>query len=326
MGFFSTHTGANGAGLGATSAGLIDVGGVEIDDYCADLYRQNFGHGYNLFHQSILDINLKELPNFDFLWSSPPCQNHSVAKYKGQETLEDVNQARKIIEIIKQRRPLRFALENVRGYYKSAALTEILESLHNCGYYVDLQIVDAANFGVPQNRRRLILRASTKRLSALVPTHDKEGLEGKYFWQGWYSAIADLLPNCKQTTLNKKQQEAWEAFQNHKSSPLNKPVSIALIERNGYGLRNPTIRQEHQPAHTVRASGGCDQKGSFRSPVTAVDGVGVYALDYRCLARLQTFPDEYLWGSRNGLNCKAIGNAVPPLLAQRVIESLIDDL
>lgn len=72
----------------------------------------------------------------------------------------------------------------------------------------------------------------------------------------------------------------------------------------------------------MRSAVGCDERGGYRSPVTALlEGADVRALDYRCLARFQSFPDSYKWGKSSGKNCKAIGNAVAALFAQRVIES-----
>jgi site-specific DNA-cytosine methylase len=99
-----------------------------------------------------------------------------------------------------------------------------------------------------------------------------------------------------------------------------------IIERTGYGDRDPITRQNDEPSQTIRASVGCDERGGFRSPITALlDSADVRALDYRCLARLQSFPDSYKWGKKAGKNCRAIGNAVPVLFAQRIIESIVGD-
>jgi site-specific DNA-cytosine methylase len=69
------------------------------------------------------------------------------------------------------------------------------------------------------------------------------------------------------------------------------------------------------PSFGIRAS------AANQCRAVLVDSSDIRALDYRCLARLQSFPDWYQWGSSAGKNCKAIGNAIPPLFAQRVIES-----
>jgi DNA (cytosine-5)-methyltransferase 1 len=72
------------------------------------------------------------------------------------------------------------------------------------------------------------------------------------------------------------------------------------------------------PSNTVTAN---TEKQVSRAVL--IDSSDIRALDYRCLARLQSFPDWYHWGSSAGKNCKAIGNAIPPLFAQRGIESIL---
>jgi DNA (cytosine-5)-methyltransferase 1 len=427
--FFSTHTGAGGADCGAISAGLTPVGGIEIDPYPVALYRSNFGD--HIRHESILDTDIGQLPDFDFFWSSPTCVNFSTAKTDGGETEADIAVAKKVAEIIKAKKPRYFALENVRGYLKdskgrmSESFSAILSALE--AYNVHYAIYDAADFGVPQNRDRLILRASRDPLRSLATTHAKGGGLWWKPWCGWYDAVADLLPSCKPSHLTERQIAALEKKgwygeaqraiavsseylqQNGKpgrgdelpigtlttqgrplavmverqlgfrdplvrsaDQPCNtiganqdgggrlpkavlidgkangygssvtavdgslpsysvtasssKQLSRAvLLERVGYGKdRDPTMRDEAEPSITIRAASGCDERGGYRSPLTALlEYADVRALDYRCLARLQSFPNDYKWGSSSGKNCKAIGNAAPPLLVQRVIESMV---
>jgi DNA (cytosine-5)-methyltransferase 1 len=463
--FFSTHSGAGGACLGAEAAGLKSVGGIEIDDYCVGLHRNNFGDGIR--HESILDTPIEQLPDFDFLWGSPPCPSFSTAKTDGVETPEDIAQAQKIAGIIRIKKPRYFALENVRGYVDSESFRVILSTIQSLGYSNHHAVYDSADFGVPQNRHRLILRASRDPLRDLLPTHSNTGGLWWQLWNGWYDAVADLLPSCKPSHLTERQIQALEKkgwygeiskglvvrsdFMNSnaaigrsdglpmevvttqskptvvlvegKDSPsrdrtlrnpeepcmtitanqggggrlpkavlvdgkgnnygssytaingtdpsftvtanMDRNISRAvlvegnkqcirvarkrdhaepspticasadhpnhlsraiIIERTGYGDRDPITRQSTEPSQTIRASVGCDERGGFRSPITALlESADVRALDHRCLARLQSFPDSYKWGKSAGKNCRAIGNAVPVLFAQRIIESIIGD-
>jgi DNA (cytosine-5)-methyltransferase 1 len=389
MSFFSTHTGANGAGCGAIAAGLIDIGGIELDPYPVQLYRQNFGN--HVRHESILDTPIEQLPDFDFLWSSLPCPSFSLAKTNGVETPEDIAQAQKVVEMVRKKRPRYFALENVRGYLNSESFAAIIKAVDDEGYNFHYDVYDTADYGVPQNRHRLILRASRDPLGNLPQTHSKT--DGLWWqpWNGWYDAVADLLPTCKRSHLTERQIQAlknkgWNlssVLVEGKDSPsrdrtlrgtdepcmtitanqggggrlpkallvdgkgnqscstytaieggspsfavmanMDRNISRAvMIERTGYGHdRLPMIRQINEPSQTIRASVGCDEKGGYRSPITALlESADVRALDYRCLARLQSFPDWYKWGDIAGRNCRAIGNAVPALFAQRVIESI----
>jgi DNA (cytosine-5)-methyltransferase 1 len=455
--FFSTHSGAGGACLGAQSAGLESVGGIEIDDYCVKLHRNNFGNGIR--HESILDTPIKQLPDFDFFWTSPTCVNFSTAKTDGKELELDIQIAKKIADIIRIKKPRYFALENVRGYIDSESFNIIFSEIQSLGYNNHHSVYDAADWGVPQNRHRLILRASRDPLGNLSQTHSKTGGLWWKPWSGWYDAVADLLPSCKPSHLTERQIQALEnkgwygdilkglavsseymgsngaigradglplgtittqskpaavlveskqhsvsqnvvrrfdepsytviADQSHPpfavlvegkdsssrdrtlrnpdepcmtitanqggggrlpkavlvdganashltlrdegdpaftvAANMSQNVSRAIIiERTGYGDRDPITRQRDEPSQTIRASIGCDERGGFRSPITAIlESADVRALDYRCLARLQSFPDSYKWGKKAGKNCRAIGNAVPVLFAQRIIESIV---
>jgi DNA (cytosine-5)-methyltransferase 1 len=399
--FFSTHSGAGGACLGAEMAGLQSVGGVEIDDYCADLHRTNFGNGIR--HESILDTPIEQLPDFDFLWGSPPCPSFSIAKTDGVETHEDIAQAKKIADIIRIKKPRYFAIENVRGYVDSESFKIILLRIQSLGYNTHYDIYDAADFGVPQNRHRLILRAGRDPLLNLLPTHSKTGGLWWQPWNNWYDAIAELLPSCKPSRLTERQVQTlknkeWSgnilvdgkgnkygssytasdsktpsftitanmdrnisravlvkrklggggrspkallvggSTNEHRGAARDKlepsntitastdrqVARAVIIERTGYGDRDPITLQSDEPSQTIRASVGCDERGGFRSPFTALlESADVRALDYRCLARLQSFPDSYVWGKSAGKNCRAIGNAVPVLFAQRIIESIV---
>lgn len=340
--FFSTHSGAGGACQGAKQAGLTLLGGIEIDQYCVDLHRANFGDGIR--HESILDTPIKQLPDFDFLWSSPPCPSFSVAKTDGEETPEDIAQAMKVCDLIRIKKPRYFALENVRGYIDSQSFYSIISTLRELGYNTHHAVYDTADFGVPQNRHRLILRASRDLLGDLAQTHSKQGGLWWHPWEGWYSAVSDLLPTCKQSHLTKRQLQAlskkgWDLQPALVAGSTNKEGGIArygiepsntitatsdrqihraiLVEGKDHTTSNNVVRETNEPSYAILADG----KG--HAPRAVLENADIRALDYRCLARLQTFPDSYQWGKSASKNCKAIGNAVPSLFAQKVIESCL---
>jgi DNA (cytosine-5)-methyltransferase 1 len=383
---FSYFGGVGGVCAGAQDAGLEVVGTVEMDPAIAAIHKANFPYA-DCRVANVLDIDPSTLPDFDFFWSSNPCPNFSTAKQNGGETELDIALAQSVANVIQHKRPRYFALENVRGYAKSKSLGIITDELDRQGYSFNVLILDAANYGVPQNRIRLILRATLdSELRDLPPTHSKGGGLFTKPWVSWYEAIADLLPSCKQTHLTEKQIQAlgrkgWidsvvmieskqHSISNNvvrqkdqpsytviaDSSHLPRAVMIegkatgdrlhtvrssdcpsitvlsnqsgggrtpkVIIERVGYGQRPPQVREDG-PAWTIRASVGDDGKGSHRSPITVADGLDVRAIDYRCLARFQSFPKWFVWPGPKGKCMRGIGNACPSLFAQRIVESLI---
>jgi DNA-cytosine methyltransferase len=463
--FASFFSCAGGADLGAIQAGCTTVGAVELDPYPAALHRANFDG--EMREENILDTPLNVFTGVDFLWASPSCKSFSSAKEDAGERQADVAIAKKVAVLIGSIKPRYFALENVRGYLyqpeekleellsleaeeqgftlkaptvktmkkpRARDFTEsfgvIYRQLESMGYNLHYDIYDAANYGACQNRDRLILRASRDKLRLLQSTHCKFGDLFLRPWNGWYDAIADLLPSCKQTHLTEKQIQSLinkgyygiiekalliegkqHSISNHvtresfapsntviaqrghlprailvegKDSPsrdrtvreadepcptvtsnqggggrLPKAVLVsgtgnqycsshtirdgdapsitvtANMDRNvnraiilartgyGYGL-DPQLRTAYEPTWTIRSATGCDEKGGYRSPITALlEHADVRALDYRCLARFQGFPDSYKWGKSAGKNCEAIGNAVEVGMARSVFESMI---
>jgi DNA (cytosine-5)-methyltransferase 1 len=354
--FASLFSCAGGADLGAIQTGCTTVGAVELDPYPAALHRANFDG--EMREENILDTPLNAFTDVDFLWASPSCKSFSSAKENAGERQADVAIAKKVAALIGSIKPRYFALENVRGYLyqpeekleellsleaeeqgftlkaptvktrkkpKARDFTEsfgvIYRQLESMGYNLHYDIYDAANYGACQNRDRLILRASRDELRDLGQIRSKMSTLWLPKWNGWYDAIADLLPSCKLTHLTEKQLEALYKAGIDSANPKGK----FILERTGYGHgRLPQLRTADEPTWTIRSATGCDEKGGYRSPITALlEQADVRALDYRCLARFQGFPDSYKWGKSAGKNCEAIGNAVEVGMARSVLESMI---
>lgn len=241
--FMSLFSGAGGADCGAISAGYTPICAVEYDPYAAALYRQNFGD--HVREENILDTPIDQLPDVEFLWASPVCVQFSTAKTDGKELQLDIDCAQKTADIIRAIAPRHFALENVRGYLNSQSFRIIYATLEEMGYNLHHGIYDAASFGVPQNRNRLILRASRDRLRLLQPTHAKVADMFHLPWHGWHGAVEDLLRSCKPTHLTEKQIQSLEK---------RGWGGSALIEGNKQAIRDVRFRGKDLPSYTVCAS------------------------------------------------------------------------
>lgn len=352
--FYSLFSGCGGADSGAKTAGLIPIGGIEIDPKIAAIHAHNFGRG--VITSPIQDVDIAAIPDMDFLWASPPCPSFSVAKQDRQETPEDLLLAQRTADILKAKRPRWFALENVRGYADSQSLKRITRQLEAMGYAYNVLIVDAADFGVPQNRVRLILMATLDGcMSPLGATHSR--LQGLWWpkWVGWYEAIADLLPSCKETCLTERQVQAYHRFAGQsalidgKANKYGSSTTVASASTPSFAItasadrqvqravlmegnkpsasREIVIKKGSSPSMTVIASlqgqSHCPKAVLVEARSTDYTPSKVRTLDYRCLARLQTFPDWFDWCGPVRKRLRSIGNAVPPLLAQRVVVSLV---
>lgn len=159
----SLFAGCGGSSLGYSLAGFNEMLAVEINDNAFWCLQQNFPE-LKIFHDDIKNLTIsycKELlqgKELDCLDGSPPCQGFSMA---GKRNAKD-NRNFLFLEycrILEGLKPKTFVMENVSGMVKGAAkniFLQILEQLKNCGYVVKCKLLNAALYGVPQLRQRLI--------------------------------------------------------------------------------------------------------------------------------------------------------------------------
>ncbi len=179
--------------MGAEQAGLELDWAMEREAWKAEVYNQNLGN-----HCVVGDVRRADWSSFrtPFWWhASPPCTTASKANPNQGETLLDIILAAAIRRGICQLRPRRFSLENVWDYSSYFSFRRILATLQREGYAIAHWHLDAANYGVPQNRKRLILVASRDHQPRRpMETHQKPDPtgQGSLFtqpWRGWFDAV-----------------------------------------------------------------------------------------------------------------------------------------
>jgi DNA (cytosine-5)-methyltransferase 1 len=323
MKFASLFTGMGGADIGAMQAGLTPIWGVEIDDNIAEIACNNFEH--HTYTIDVKSLYWQTLNSPDWLHASPPCINASRAK-NGKETSEDIELANAICRAIETLKPDYFSLENVAGYASFKSLANIKRCLKNNDYYVGQSLLDCSDYGVPQSRKRLFLVAS-KHWGKIQGLYNIEWKNQKPI--NWYEAIADLIPTLKLTTLTNWQKESIINY--HKGAgavhtTLLKWMGDFVNQRSGSrkkdGIPNNTIRFAHQPMFTIKAMSG-KVRVSPKQATIVIDGQP-YEANTQCLARWQTIPDWYQFSGDLKLDTKMIGNAVPPLMMQKIIEAVLN--
>ena len=345
--FLSYFAGGGGASLGAKMLGFKTLG-IEIESEIAAVYQENIGDVVKSDVRSVDPYNLpipfpeERLRRGDKLivQYSPPCQEDSNANRKGDPYSSRANILRDIFWHLDVLQPDAIFLENVSGYInsKSGVFHDFCEFLRQRNYIIDYSVVDAADFGIPQNRERLILRAwqPQYKVKPLRKTHERNPVSDqlslfnetpKLPWIGWYEAIADLIPNLKKTHLtNNQKARVEEKFSVTKykflidtkntrqgkstirpgDSPAFCVVSSGipkalLVQRIGYSL-HPQAREALTPSLTVMASWAEERKNYLNC---VLDGE-VYSLNHLTLARFQSFPDWYKWSSSTKVNVKII--------------------
>ena len=183
----------------------------------------------------------------------------------------------------------------------------MLNALEQEGYSVDYSVVNMADFGLPQARRRLVLVAS-RGFHVAIPAHRKP--------IGWYEAIAHLIPMMPDSQLLLKQQQALEKF-----LAGNAPTPL-LIERVG-GRTESKYKPGHLPCNTILRSHFTDHKGCNRSKFADIwlpDGT-VKSLSIQGAAILQGFPSWYEFPPETATAGSIIGYSVPPSFATQLFIS-----
>lgn len=348
--------GGGGVECGAVAAGLTPIWAVEYDADIAKWHGVNFPDS-RVIVSPVQCVDPATLPRPDVLHASPPCPNFSVAKAGGEETAEDVAMAEAVCHFLRVLTPETFTLENVQGYRKSQSYQRILCTLDELGYWTHSDVINAADYGVPQTRKRLVLRASLNGLPAPLPPKER--------WIGWYEAIEDLIPTLPESKfadwqLARLPEELTQFLQGNgtRSMPVpdNEPantitsnsnqmgVRAFLVEGDAAGDRCLTICETDAPAFTVKTAGGGRVHRAFLyNPAHDDDLNGqdepaptistshecgkyrawlsqgrVVSMTPRALARFQSFPDWYKLPENKTLAGKIIGNAVPPRLYERI--------
>jgi DNA (cytosine-5)-methyltransferase 1 len=304
------------ADIGLVAAGYTPVWAIEHHQPAADIYQCNFGHDSL---NDLLTAAPADYPAIDYLHLSPPCQSFSGANKKPGEKKEDLTLSQKSADFIHWHQPERLSIENVPAYKDSESFALLMKTINAIYPYHTIDTLDLATFGVPQNRRRLIIRAAFDPIEPLYlsQTHShKPGLLHRPL-NNWYDAIADLIPQFKERRLTDKQVQAIDYF---------KPTPPFLIECVGARRkRGSIVRSRYQPCWTILASRGGDVRSGNRTNVIDVvteDGL-CRSLNLRAVARLMSCPDTYQIpeGAQWHECWRVLGNGVPPLAMQAIAQS-----
>lgn len=296
-------SGGGGSDTGLVAAGHTVSWAVELEPEIAACYHCNHPNS-EIITSDIRNVDISSLPAIQGLWASPVCKQDSKARVKKLARREDAAIGRAILPYIEILKPELVIIENVAGYRTNPVCSQIVAFLKNkMGYHVEMRVLDAANYGVPQHRERLIIQA--RHGSIAWPAYTKG--------QTWYEALSDLFATMEEGELANWQQQLWKP-----EYDTAKPLMVA----GHYDFRDHAddphelcIIPASKPSPCVTSS----HNNTHRRIV--LDDARILRLSPRENARLQTFPDGYKFPEQVTLAQKIIGNAVPPLLAQRIVES-----
>lgn len=294
----SLFSGAGGLDWGFVKAGHEIVWANDNFDDAVKTYRKNIGE--HIVCGDIKNIPSEEIPEHDILIGGFPCQGFSIANTK-RGTHDERNELyRELLRILVDKQPKFFVAENVKGILslmKGKVFEMIVNDFENAGYKVRYKVLNAADYGVPQRRERVVILGVRDDLGYMpkypAETHTEypDLFTNKKPWVSIGAALADIP----------EPEEDGHQLLNHTYSKFK-------LKFNGY-IGNRAI-DPTKPAPTVTARG--DEKGGV---VVLHHPNNHRRMSVRELALTQSFPMDFIFEGRNSSAYRQIGNAVPPKLA-----------
>lgn len=343
------------SGCGGLSRGFMDAGysvimGVDNDKASLETFKLNHGKNskavlLDLFEKnSIPQIkNLLGSQTVDVVIGGPPCQGFSLT---GTRNFDDKRNRLYLamIEAVDVLKPKAFLIENVPGLarlYNGTVKDEILKRFDDLGYNVSMKILCAADYGVPQMRKRVFFIGLKKELSSFFEFPEPTNTPKNYVT--CEDAISDLPSRenelggdvdaytCEpKTVYQKTMRKNQTALYNHVATNHSEMVKtvIALVPEGGNHKNLPkgvgesrkfneawTRYHSNKPSKTIDTG----HRNHFHYKWNRVPTI-------RENARLQSFPDEFKFVGTKTEQNRQVGNAVPPLLGFNVAKKLLEYL
>lgn len=328
------------------------VGAIDFNEDACITYRYNFPNA-KVICGDITKISVEETEfnNIDIIIGGPPCQGFSALNR--HQKLEDDPRNKLFFEFlrfVKYLKPKAILIENVKqiltkndGFAKNT----ICNLLKDMGYNVDYTVVNASDFGVPQNRERAIFVAIRNDIGEIdlndlndykvyKKTTVKDALEDLYELENRECINQDdfyVLNNKITNDYLKKMRNDTNYIFNHKIQYQNEEVQkrVSFVPQGGNWKNVP---EEYFPSKRENRHSNYLRRFDENSQSTTIDtGHDVYyhPLYNRCptvreSARLQSFPDRFIFIGSKKEQLRQVGNAVPPLLANAISKLLEENL
>lgn len=349
-------------GVGGLSFGFADSGFFEL--VVANDINQNAIRAYKLNHskthticKDIANLSYNDISEFgtiDIVLGGPPCQSYSTL---GKREMDDrANLFKEYLRIIELIKPSMFIFENVVGLIsmqKGELFKHICQLFKELGYKIDFKILNAAEFGVPQIRERVIIvgikNSYKSKFKFPTPTHYNPSQTNLFGYDNLLPFVSikdalDDLPSIKSgengDSLGYKfnpnnaflQFVRTAANLSEHESPNNNDNLIKIMQTLKDGESKDDLPIEIRPK-----SGYCNTyaKMFWNKPAPTITRNFATPSSSRCIhprdsramsiregARLQSFPDDYIFYGSNTDKRLQIGNAVPPLLSIALAKSV----
>lgn len=339
------------AGCGGLSKGFMDAGfdiivGVDNDQAALNTFAKNHNGAVtmnaDLSQQETFDEikKIAEGREIDVIIAGPPCQGFSLT---GPRNFDDKRNKLylSVIEVVKQYHPKAFIIENVPGMatlYGGQIKDEILRRFTNIGYNIECKILCAADYGVPQMRKRLIFMGVRKEIgrpefpaARLTPENYltcRDAVSDLPSLENNIGADESVYTQEPVTEYQRRMRGNCTVLYNHLGTNHTQMVrdTIALVPEGGNYKDLPEGWGESRRFHMAWTR--LDGNAPARTVDTGHRNLFHYKYNriptVRESARMQSFPDDFVFTGTKTQQSRQVGNAVPPLLGQALGQSLLN--
>ena len=328
--------GCGGLSLGFEMAGFEVRLAIDNWEDALITYRHNH-KGTNTLNADLLNLNPKEieerynLHDISVIIGGPPCQGFSVA---GKRIIDDDRNKlyKSFVRFVAHFHPKAFVMENVPNILSmgnGAVKDAIIKDFTNLGYNVSYKVLTASDYGVPQNRRRAIfVGLCHKEYPFPLPSIDKRVTT----WE----ALSDLpedsvddgsaYPVAPLSDYQKMMREDVNGLYNHQIT-VHTPETQRIIAMVPDGGNYKNLPQEMWSLRKVHIAW---TRMNSQKPCFTIDTGHFHHFHYkynrvptvRESARIQSFPDNFVFIGGKGSQLRQVGNAVPPIMAKAIAEQL----
>lgn len=337
------------SGIGGLSEGFREAGfdvtvANEIDEEISKSYKKNNPNTI-MINEDITKMDIssvfKKYRDCDIVLGGPPCQGFSQ---KGKRlSLKDPRNYlfRYFAKVVDYIRPQFFVMENVpnllttsSGFFKK----EIDDIFSNMGYLVSMSVLNAADYGVPQNRRRAIIIGTLGDSRVKFPPKNEnkvktwDAISDLAFLNSGEGEFKQVYKFPAKTAYERRLRKGSRFLYNHRATKHSEKAidRMKLIPENGdrsdlpkkeltksiySGTWGRIIKDQQSVTITTRFD--TPSSGRFTHPFLN------RALTVREAARIQSFPDTVIFYGTKSSQMKQVGNAVPPLLAEKIAEQIL---
>ncbi|MBS1760345.1 MAG: DNA (cytosine-5-)-methyltransferase [Bacteroidetes bacterium] len=320
--YIDLFSGSGGFSLGFDNKGFQNIFSIDIEPSFCETYKFNFPN-HNLIEKDICQLSdeeikyLKEVDDIDVVIGGPPCQGFSIAGNIGRKFIDDPRNKlfKEFVRVVKVVKPKFFVMENVARLYnhnKGETRKEIINDFEKLGYKVECKILNSADYGVPQIRKRVIFIGTVYNQKIEFPkkTTDKylTVKEAIYNYPILSAGEESIIPNHVAMAHSNQMLEKMSYISDGGN---REEIPLKLRPKSG-DVRKYIRYKSDEPSVCVTG----DMRKIFHYEQNR-------ALTVRELAKLQSYPDDFIFKGTKISQQQQVGNSVPPKMAEAIASAII---